>query len=219
MEKATQQKPTKLEIDYPEDQLDRVTTFFRPIVAIPILIILGTLSGAPVFWDHAPWGWGWIGQWDWQNAAAFVVLPTALMVIFRRKYPRWWFDWNLNMAKFVARVFSYMALLTDTYPSTDDEQGVNLDLHYPDVEEELTSWMPLVKWFLAIPHYIVLFFLNIATTMVVIIAWFAILFTGRYPKGLFNFVVNVYHWNLRVLAYAFLLITDEYPAFDFSGWE
>ncbi len=219
MEKATQNKPTQFKIDYPEEQLDRVTTFFRPIVAIPILIILGTLSGAPVFWESTPWGWGWIGQWDWQNAAAFVVVPTALMIIFRKKYPRWWFDWNLNMAKFVARVFSYMALLTDTYPSTDDEQGVHLDLHYPEVEEELTSWMPLVKWFLAIPHYIVLFFLNIASTMVVIIAWFAILFTGRYPKGLFGFVVNVYHWNLRVLAYAFLLITDNYPAFDFSGWE
>ncbi|MBS3736031.1 MAG: DUF4389 domain-containing protein [Candidatus Bipolaricaulota bacterium] len=219
MEQAKSEKPTKLTIEYPDRQLDRLTTFFRPIVAIPILIVLGTLSGAPVFWEGTPWGWGWIGQWDWQNAAAFVVVPTALMIIFRRKYPRWWFDWNLNMAKFVARVFSYMALMTDTYPSTDDEQGVNLDLHYPEVSEELTSWMPLVKWFLAIPHYIVLFFLNIASTMVVIIAWFAIMFTGRYPKGLFDFVVKVYHWNLRVLAYAFLLITDKYPAFDFNGWE
>ncbi|MBS3786676.1 DUF4389 domain-containing protein [Candidatus Bipolaricaulota bacterium] len=219
MERATSEKPTKLTIEYPDRQLDRFTTFFRPIVAIPILIVLGTLSGAPVFWESAPWGWGWIGQWDWQNAAAFVVVPTALMIIFRKKYPRWWFDWNINMAKFVARVFSYMALLTDTYPSTDDEQGVHLDLHYPEVSEELTSWMPLIKWFLAIPHYIILFFLNIAATMVVIIAWFAILFTGRYPRGMFDFVVNVYHWNLRVLAYAFLLITDKYPAFDFSGWE
>lgn len=219
MEQATQKKPTRLKIEYPDRQLDRLTTFFRPIVAIPILIILGSLSGAPFFWDQVHWGWGWIGHWEWQNLAAFVVAPTALMIIFRRKYPRWWFDWNLHMAKFVTRVFSYMALLTDTYPSTDDEQSVHLDLHYPEVSEELTSWMPLIKWFLAIPHYIILFFLNIATTMVVILAWFAILFTGRYPRGLFDFVANVFHWNLRVLAYAFLLITDEYPTFDFTGWE
>ncbi|MFB6291305.1 MAG: DUF4389 domain-containing protein [Candidatus Bipolaricaulia bacterium] len=221
MEEASREKPTRLEIDYPDRELDRVTTFFRPIVAIPILIILGTLSGGPVFWESVPWDWGWFSHLEWQEtgAAAFVVVPTALMIIFRSKYPRWWFDWNLQLAKFGARVFSYMALLTDVYPSTDDEQGVHLDLHYPEVSEELTSWKPLVKWFLAIPHYFVLFFLNTATTMVIILAWFAILFTGRYPRELFKFVVNVFHWNLRVLAYVFLLITDKYPSFTFNGWE
>jgi len=219
METATEEKPTRLEIDYPERDLDRLTTFFRPIVAIPILIVLGILSGGPAFWEESRWGWDWIGHWQWQGAAAFVVAPTALLIIFRSKYPRWWFDWNLNLARFGMRVLAYMALLTDVYPSTDDEQGVHLDLHYPDVSEDLTSWMPLIKWFLAIPHYIVLFFLNVASTMVIILAWFAILFTGRYPRELFNFVVNVFHWNLRVMAYAFLLITDKYPSFNFTGWE
>ena len=221
MEEATRAKPTTLEIDYPDRELDRVTTFFRPLVAIPILIILGALGGSPVFWYEGSWFWDWFGNldWQWQGFPAILVAPTALMIIFRQKYPRWWFDWNLNLTRFATRVFSYLALLTDVYPSTDDSQGVHLDLHYPDVSEELNSLMPLVKWFLAIPHYILLFFLNTAATMVIILSWFAILFTGKYPKSFFGFVVEVYHWNLRVLAYAFLLITDKYPGFNFTGWE
>jgi hypothetical protein len=212
MEEASSEQPTRLSIDYPDRQLNRTTTFFRLILAIPILIILGSLFGAPFFWEQ--------GLWHWKLPAlpAFVVGPTALMIIFQQKYPDWWFDWNLNMAKFSTRVFSYLSLLTDVYPSTDDPQGVHLDFHYPDPAEDLHRWKPLIKWFLAIPHYVVLFFLNTASTMAVIIAWFAILFTGRYPKKLFKFVVEVYHWNLRVIAYAFLFITDRYPAFSFSGW-
>jgi hypothetical protein len=212
MEEASSEQPTRLSIDYPDRQLNRTTTFFRLILAIPILIILGSLFGAPFFWEQ--------GLWHWKLPAlpAFVVGPTALMIIFQQKYPDWWFDWNLNMAKFSTRVFSYLSLLTDVYPSTDDPQGVHLDFNYPDPAEDLHRWKPLIKWFLAIPHYVVLFFLNTASTMAVIIAWFAILFTGRYPKKLFKFVVEVYHWNLRVIAYAFLFITDRYPAFSFSGW-
>lgn len=205
-------KPTELSIDYPDRKLNRVTTFFRPILVIPILIILGALFGAPFFWEQ--------GMWHFKLPAlpAFVVGPTALMILFKQKYPKWWFDWNLNMARFSTRVFSYISLLTDVYPSTDDPQGVHLDIHYPDPSEELSRWMPYVKWFLAIPHYIVLFFLNIGSSMAIILAWFSILFTGRYPKKLFNFVVEVYNWNLRVIAYAFLFITDNYPKFSFDGW-
>ncbi len=212
MNESETNAPTRLSIDFPDRKLNRLTTFFRPILAIPILIILGSLFGAPFFWEQ--------GLWQWQLPAipAFVVGPTALMILFKQKYPRWWFDWNLNMAKFSTRVFSYLALLTDVYPSTDDTQSVHLDLKYPDPSEDLGRWMPLVKWFLAIPHYIVLVFLNIAGMMVIIMAWFAILFTGRYPRKLFSFVVELYHWNLRVIAYAFLFITDEYPGFNFSGW-
>ncbi|MFW6104904.1 MAG: DUF4389 domain-containing protein [Candidatus Bipolaricaulota bacterium] len=212
MENNNPEKPTILSIDYPQKKLDRLTTFFRPLVAIPILIIFSTLTGTHFFWEEGPWAW------EWYMGTSFVVAPTALMIIFQQKYPRWWFDWNLNLARFATRIFSYMALLTDNYPSTDEEQGVHLNLHYPDVSSELNRWMPIVKWFLAIPHYLVLFFLNTAATMVIIMAWFSILFTGRYPKKLFNFVVEVFHWNLRIVAYAFLMITDEYPAFSFSGW-
>jgi hypothetical protein len=138
------------------------------------------------------------------------------MLLFRQKYPKWWFDWNLAIAKFIARVTAYVALLRDEYPSTDEEQAVHIAIPYPDAKEGLNRWLPLVKWFLAIPHYIVLWFLSIAAFVLVIIAWFAILFTGRYPKDLFNFVVGVFRWNLRVAAYAFLLTTDRYPPFRFS---
>ena len=212
MAEVSAEKPTDLSIDYPEGNLDRLTTFFRPILAIPILIILGSLFGAPFFWEQ--------GMWHWKLPAipAFIVGPTALMILFKQKYPRWWFDWNLNMARFSTRVFSYLALLTDVYPSTDDTQAVDLGLYYPDPGEDLSRWKPYVKWFLAIPHYVILFFLNIAGTMSIILAWFAILFTGRYPEKLFNFVVEVYSWNLRVISYAFLFITDKYPAFSFKGW-
>ena len=135
------------------------------------------------------------------------------MIMFRRKYPRWWFDWNLELQRFSNRVAAYLALMDDQYPATDDEQGVRLDYVYPDVESQLNRWLPLVKWLLAIPHYIVLFFLQIAAFFVVIVVWFAILFTGRYPRGLFGFVEGVLRWHNRVIAYALLLVTDEYPPF------
>ncbi len=138
------------------------------------------------------------------------------MLLFRKKYPRWWFDWNLALTRFFIRVFAYIGLLTDVYPSTDEDQAVHIEIAYPDVQKELMSGMPLVKWFLAIPHYFVLVFLWIAATVSVVIAWFAILFTGRYPRGLFDFVVGVYRWSLRVDVYAFLLTTDRYPPFSLS---
>ncbi len=139
-------------------------------------------------------------------------LPTLLMLVFRQKYPRWWFDWNLEFVRFGTRVTAYLALVQDGYPSTDEEQTVYLDLDYPDATE-LSRWLPLVKWFLAIPHYIVLAFMVVAAIFCVIIAWIAILFTGRYPPSLFDFVVGVFRYWLRVAAYAFLLITDHYPPF------
>ena len=141
-------------------------------------------------------------------------MPVILMILFRQKYPRWWFDWNLALTKFVIRVAVYADLLTDVYPSTDEEQVVHVEIPYPNVPRDLNRWLPLVKWFLAIPHYIVLAFLWIAAVFCVVIAWFAILFTGRYPKGLFDYVVGVYRWSLRVQAYAFLLTTDRYPLFS-----
>jgi hypothetical protein len=137
-----------------------------------------------------------------------------LLILFRQKYPRWWFDWNLQLLRFSHRVAVYVALLRDEYPSTDEEQAVHLDLQYPDAQAGLNRWLPLVKWFLAIPHYIVLLFLAIAAFVVVVIAWFAILFTGRYPRGLFDFVVGVTRWTLRVEAYALVLTTDRYPPFS-----
>jgi hypothetical protein len=151
------------------------------------------------------------------TGTGILFLPPLLMILFRQKYPRWWFDWNLELTRFSSRVALYGALLDDRYPSTDERQSLRLDLPYPDVPRELNRWLPLVKWFLAIPHYIVLAFLGLAAFVCIVIAWFAILFTGRYPRGLFDFVVGVGRWGVRVSAYAFLLVTDRYPPFSLAA--
>jgi hypothetical protein len=212
------QYPARLEIDYPE-QLDRWTTFFRIIWIIPVAIILGLVAGAgetvtnTVFLNEA----GEVIDRTRQTAGGLVsglTAATALLIIFRQRYPRWWFDFQRELARFATRVGAYAVLLTDQYPSTEDEQSVHLEIDYPDVEQDLNRWLPLIKWFLAIPHYIVLAFLYVAALFAVIIAWFAILFTGKYPQTLFDYVVGVARWSLRVQAYALLLVTDKYPPFS-----
>lgn len=199
--------PVQFSVDYPDRQLNRLTTFSRLIVAIPILIVLGTVSGGAWQWSADQ------GTYVAAGAGGLLFFGPLLMILFRQKYPRWWFDWNLELQRFGARVGAYLALMDDRYPSTDDHQSVHLDFDYPDASRELNRWLPLVKWFLAIPRYIVLVFLIIAGFIAVIIAWFAILFTGRYPQGMFEFVNGVIRWNSRVTAYAFLLVTDRYPPF------
>ena len=196
--------PVQLSVDYPDGPLNRVSTFFRLIAIIPIAIVVSLVSGSLNI------GGVTVG------AGGAIIFATLLMILFRRKYPRWWFDWNLALLGFSTRVGAYLLLLRDEYPSTDEEQAVHLEIAYPDAERELNRWLPLVKWFLAIPHFIVLVFLVLAVLFVVIISWFAILFTGRYPRGLFNFVVGTMRWAIRVQAYALLLVTDSYPPFNFS---
>src|SRR5919205_4363250 len=179
--------PVQYDVDYPDRELNRLTTFFRIFMAIPIAILLGTLSGEGATWADSSgdtWRFG-------AATAGLLFLGPLLMILFRQKYPRWWFDWNRELLRFENRVGAYLALLDDRYPSTDEQQAVRLELPYPDAERDLNRWLPLVKWLLAIPHYIVLFFLWIAAFFVVVFAWFAILFTGRYPRGLFDFVVGV----------------------------
>jgi hypothetical protein len=198
--------PAVLEIDYPERERNALTIFFRPLSVIPIAVVLSLLSAPAVYAsaEHAV-----------ATGSGIVWLPTMLMLVFRQKYPRWWFDWNLELVRFSTRVSAYLALLRDEYPSTDEEQAVYLDIAYPDAGE-LNRWLPLVKWFLAVPHYIVLALLAAAAVFAVIIAWFAILITGTYPRPLYDFVVGVFRWWLRVVAYAFLLTTDRYPPFRLS---
>ena len=197
--------PLTFSVDYPDRPLNRLTTGLRIFTVIPILIVLAALGGG-----GNGWGGGAVA------VAGILFLATLLMIVFRLKYPRWWYDWNLQFLRFSNRVAVYLALMDDRYPSTDEQQSVHLDFPYPDVERDLNRWLPLVKWFLAIPHYIVLFFLWIAAFVCVVIAWFAILFTGRYPEGLFHFVEGVLRWGNRVTAYAFVLITDRYPPFSLS---
>ena len=201
--------PASLMIDYPE-KLNRLTTFFRIFTIIPIFIILVLLTSS-THESTSSQGWRFV-----HNGGGISFLPTLLMILFRKKYPRWWFDWNLSLTKFAIRVFSYLLFLRDEYPSTDEEQSVHIEIPYPDVPKDLNRWLPLVKWLLAIPHYVVLACLAIAAIVCVVIAWFAILFTGHYPRGLFDFVAGVYRWGLRVAAYAFLLTTDRYPLFSLT---
>lgn len=199
--------PVQFDVDFPARPLNRLTTAFRIFVAIPILIVIGTLSGETLQANsHTT-------TYTLATGGGVLFLPLVLMIVFRQKYPRWWFDWNLNFLKFSNRVSAYLALLDDRYPSTDEEQSVHLDFAYPDALQ-MNRWLPLVKWLLAIPHYIVLFFLWIAAIVAVIVAWFAILFTGLYPRSLFDFVVGVLRWSNRVNAYAFALVTDQYPPFS-----
>jgi hypothetical protein len=182
--------PATLTIDYPDRDLNRVSTAFRIFTVIPILIVLISLA-----------------------RAAILFISVLLMLVFRRKYPRWWYDWNLQWTRFTSRICAYLLLMDDTYPSTDEEQSVHIDFPYPDAERDVSQFMPLVKWLLVIPHAIVLVFLSIGALFAAIFAWFAIVFTGRYPRGLFDYVEGVLRWHLRVQAYAFILVTDQYPPF------
>ncbi|HJR92459.1 MAG TPA: DUF4389 domain-containing protein [Acidimicrobiia bacterium] len=202
--------PARLDIDYPE-QLDRVSSFFRLLWAIPILIVLSllTATGNETVVTEA----GEEIRRSGGGISGGLFLATVLMIVFRARYPRWWFDFARELARFGGRVGAYLALLTDKYPSTEDEQSVHLELDYPDAEQELDRLLPLVKWFLAIPHYLVLAVLLVGALFAIFFAWLAILFTGRYPRALFDYVVGVGRWSLRVQAYAFLLITDRYPPF------
>lgn len=205
--------PVQFSVDYPDRDLNRVTTGFRLFTVIPIAIVLGAVSGAV---------WGGSNYDQTKDAAVatsagaggLLMLGPLLMILFRQKYPRWWFDWNVNLLRFTNRVGAYLALMSDRYPSTDEEQSVHLDIAYPDVREDLNRWLPLVKWLLAIPHYVVLVFLWVGAVVAVVMAWFAILFTGRYPRGLFDYVEGVIRWGIRVTAYAFILTTDRYPPFQ-----
>jgi hypothetical protein len=195
---AAKAYPITLSVDYPDKKINRITTFFRLPIAIPIFIIFILISGGIVL------------------TGGFIFISTALMLLFLQKYPRWWFDWYLALTKFGTRVWAYLALLRDEYPSTDDERLYHLEIPYPKAEEELHRWLPLIKWLLAVPHYIALLFLSVVALVMVIIAWFIILFAGHYPKAMFDFVEGVFRWSLRVVAYAFLLATDCYPPFRLS---
>jgi hypothetical protein len=204
--------PVHFSVAYPDRQLNRLTTAFRILIAIPIFIVAASIGGHEGSYAAGEHGWRVAG-----GTGGLLFLAPLLMILFRQKYPRWWFDWNRELLRFSNRIGVYLALMDDHYPSTDEQQGVALDFSYPDAKQELNRWLPLVKWLLAIPHYILLVFLWIAAVVSVIIAWFAILFTGRYPRGLFEFVLGVFRWTNRVVGYAGILVTDEYPPFSLNA--
>jgi hypothetical protein len=191
---TTDMYPVQLSVDYPEDGRNRLTALFRIILMIPIIIVVVMASAG----------------------AGFLTFATVLMILFRKKYPRWWFDFNLELRRLSARLNAYTSYLRDEYPSTDEEQAVHLEIAYPDAEGQLNRFMPLIKWLLAIPHYVILIILGICTFVVTLIGWLAILILGQYPRGLFEFVVGVARWGERVNAYAGMLVTDRYPPFRLS---
>ena len=202
--------PVQFSVDYPETS-SRMMALFRIILVIPIGIVLAAVSGA-ILTEV---------QWLNETLAPFFVggylfFGPLLMILFRQKYPKWWFDWNLALARFQARVTAFFLLLRDEYPSTDEEQAVHVTIEYPDVERDLNRFLPIIKWILAIPHYIILAILGVMALIVTILAWFLILILGRYPQGMFDFVVGVNRWGTRVGAYMWLLTTDRYPPFGFT---
>src|SRR5690242_7463705 len=201
--------PVQFSVDYPDRDLNRVSTGFRIFTVIPIAIVIGTIGGYSARWGTSTTGTSEVAL----GGTGLLFIPPLLMILFRQKYPRWWYDWNLELLRFTNRVGVYFALMDDRYPSTDEQQSVLLDLRYPDAQQDLNRWLPLVKWLLAIPHYIALFFLYIAVIVIVIVSWFAIVITGRYPRGAFGFVEGVIRWHNRVVGYAFVMVTDRYPPF------
>ena len=205
--------PARLDVDYPEHS-SRVTTLFRLVLVIPIAIVYSVLTADATSMVYE--ASGDVVTTTSGGITAGLFCATLLMILFRKRYPRWWFDFALELTRFSTRIGAYVALLTDQYPSTEDEQSVHLQIDYPDAQRDLNRGLPLVKWLLAIPHLLVLIVLSVAAFFAVVIAWFAILFTGRYPRGLFDFVVGVNRWWLRVTTYAFLLATDRYPRFSLT---
>jgi Domain of unknown function (DUF4389) len=201
--------PVRFAVDYPDRELDRLSSAFRIFAIIPIAIVLGTIGGYSARWGTSTTGTTEVAL----GGTGLLFVPAVLMILFRQKYPRWWFDWNRELLRFGNRVGVYLALMDDRYPSTDEEQSVHLDFPYPDAQAGLNRWLPLVKWLLAIPHYFVLLFLDVGAFLAVIGAWFAILFTGRYPRSIFDYVEGVIRWQNRVIGYAAILVTDEYPPF------
>ena len=206
--------PVRFSVDYPDRPLNRLTTAFRIFTVIPIAIVLAGIGG---------YSGGYSDGGEASTVAiggtGLLFLPPLLMIVFRQKYPRWWYDWNLELLRFTNRVCTYVALMSDRYPSTDERQWVRLDFPYPDASRDLNRWLPLIKWLLAIPHYLVLAVLSVAAVVAVIVAWFAILFTGRYPRGIFDFVEGVIRWHNRVVGFAVTLVTDRYPPFSLSQQE
>ena len=210
--------PVQFRVEFPEGARNRGSVLVRLILAIPILIVASLLSG-----HSDPSQYHTVGNWDLADSSSIatgaagvgagLAIATALMILFRQKYPRWWFNWNLELTRFSARIGAYLLLLRDEYPSTDEQQAVTLDIAYPDVPAELNRVLPLFKWLLAIPHYIVLSLLGIVVLPVSIVGWIVILVTGSQPRWIFEFMEGYLRWWLRVAAYAYLLTTDRYPPF------
>ena len=182
--------PVRYDVEYPEE-LSRWLIFVKWLLAIPHFMILWALS----------------------IAAGVMGFIAFFAILFTKRYPRGLFDFVVNFNRWSLNVDAYTGLLRDEYPPFSWEPGQYAVTYEVDYPEQLNRWLPLIKWPLAIPHIIVLLFLFIGAFVAWVIAWFAILFTKRFPRGLFDFVVGVTRWQYRVDAYTGLL-RDEYPPFS-----
>lgn len=182
--------PVTYSVEYPEE-LSRWLIFVKWLLAIPHLLILYALG----------------------VATGVVTFIAFFVILFTKRYPREFFDFVVNVNRWTENVYAYVFLLRDEYPPFSWQRGryaVTYEVAYP---EELSRWLIFVKWLLAVPHYIVLFFLFIGQGLALLVAFFAILFTKRIPEELFRFVVGVDRYRVRVNAYVNLL-RDEYPPFS-----
>ncbi len=197
--------PVRFEAEYPE-QLGRLSSAFRIILYIPVAIFLALVGGQAFSYSD-------FGDATTTSVAGGggIILAIWATVIVRQYVPHWLFDFQVALMRFQARAYGYLALLTDRFPAFEGEYPINFEVRYPD---KLSRWKVAIwKIITSIPHIIILIFLFLAAFVVIVIAWFAILFTGRYPQGLHTFVAGVFRWSLRVQAY-FLSLTDDYPPFS-----
>ena len=191
---------TEIHVDL--DNRDKNTALFRLFLAVPVLIFLSSFSE---FADNLP---GVIG--------GFLILPVVLSLLFRNVYPSYVLAFNKALLELSNRINAYLLLLTDEYPSIEANQKVRLI--YPEIEggKKLSPWMPLVKWFLAIPLFLLGIIYAIYGLALTLIAWFTILSKGHYPEDKAEEVIKIIaYWN-RLYGYALLLVTDEYPSFSLN---
>jgi hypothetical protein len=184
--------PARFDVEYPE-RLSRWKIFVKWLFAIPHFIIVYLL----------------------QIVGALMVFVAFFSILFTKRWPLMMFEFMVQIQRWTENVTVYaLTLQRDEYPPFSGEAGEYAVLFEIDNDESLSRWKIFVKWLLVIPHLIVLAFLAIAASVAVFIGFFAILFTARFPRGLFDFVVGVLRWTIRVNAYAGWLMTDRYPPFS-----
>lgn len=196
----TNQILTEIHVDL--DNRDKNTALFRIFLVVPVLIFLSSFSS---FTDDAI---GYLG--------GFFVLPVVLTLLFRNVYPSYVLAFNKALLELSNRINAYLLLLTDEYPSIEANQKVRLI--YPEIEggKKLSPWMPLVKWFLAIPLFLLGVIYAIYALALTLVAWITVISKGYYPEDKAEEVIKVIaYWN-RLYGYALLLVTDEYPSFSLN---
>jgi len=190
-------KQVKTDVEITYKKRNRTTVFWRGILVFPVAVFIGSFA------VNANWAW----------ASGFIIVPALLSLVFREVYPSYLLTFNHALLELQTRVIAYALLLTDDYPSI--ERNKDIAVIFPDIKggKTLNRWLPLVKWFLAIPLMIVGLVYSIIALGMTLIAWIMTWSTGTYPKWAGKFVLNTMRFWNRVHGYAFLLVSDKYPTF------